>query len=456
MHIIAASAVASVALASCGETDGIGSSLIQSENNIVIEDDFKLTGHSVSNDKVQSRTAMLLLGSIDADEYGQFASDFVTQFMPVAKLDTTLTSAAAIDSVKLKMMFAPGNFVGDSVMPMGLEVFRLNKGLEAPIFSDFDPQGYYNAMQPIGSAIYAASNFELSDSLKKLDHRDIYVDLPLDLGVELYNLYQTNPEAYINPTDFAKHFPGIYVRNSYGSGRVTQIGATLLQLYYHYDTKNTAGRDTTYNYVGSFYSATPEVLSNNNIDYAMAPQLNELVAQGQQLIVAPAGLEVEMEFPLCDLLDFYHANSGRLSVINNLTLSIPAVNISNTYGIRPPSQLLMVLKKDKAKFFEEGKVTDGVTSFYATYSDDTDTYDFSSLRNYMLDALDREDELTADDYTFILTPVTVDVETVYDSYTGTNKIYVKSIVPYVQQPAMARLKLDEAKLELTFTNQSVK
>lgn len=456
LHIIAASAVASVALASCGETDGIGSSLIQSENNIVIEDDFKLTGHSVSNDKVQSRTAMLLLGSIDADEYGQFASDFVTQFMPVAKLDTTLTSAAAIDSVKLKMMFAPGNFVGDSVMPMGLEVFRLNKGLEAPIFSDFDPQGYYNAMQPIGSAIYAASNFELSDSLKKLDHRDIYVDLPLDLGVELYNLYQTNPEAYINPTDFAKHFPGIYVRNSYGSGRVTQIGATLLQLYYHYDTKNTAGRDTTYNYVGSFYSATPEVLSNNNIDYAMAPQLNELVAQGQQLIVAPAGLEVEMEFPLCDLLDFYHANSGRLSVINNLTLSIPAVNISNTYGIRPPSQLLMVLKKDKAKFFEEGKVTDGVTSFYATYSDDTDTYDFSSLRNYMLDALDREDELTADDYTFILTPVTVDAETVYDSYTGTNKIYVKSIVPYVQQPAMARLKLDEAKLELTFTNQSVK
>lgn len=169
----------------------------------------------------------------------------------------------------------------------------------------------------------------------------------------------------------------------------------------------------------------------------MAPQLNELVAQGQQLIVAPAGLEVEMEFPLRDLLDFYHANSGRLSVINNLTLSIPAVNISNTYGIRPPSQLLMVLRKDKTKFFEEGKVTDGVTSFYATYSNDTDTYDFSSLRNYMLDALDREDELTADDYTFILTPVTVDAETVYDPYTGTNKIYVKSIVPYVQQPAMA-------------------
>lgn len=453
--VIAASLLASAALVGCGDTDGIGSSLIQSENNIIIEDNFSLSGHSVENDRVQSRTAMLLLGSIDADEYGHFASDFVTQFMPVAKLDTTLTSAAAIDSVKLKMMYAPGSFVGDSIMPMGLEVFRLDRNLKAPIFSDFNPEDYYDPSRPIGSAIYATSNLELSDSLKNLDHRDIYVNLPLELGVELYDLYQTNPEVYNNPQAFAQYFPGIYVRNSYGSGRVTQIGATLLQLYYHYDTKNSAGRDTTYNYVGSFYSATPEVLSNNNIAYDMAPELDRQVAEGQPLIVAPAGLEVEMTFPLTDIINYYRENAGRLSVINNLTMSIPATNISNTYGIRPPSQLLMVLKKDKDKFFEESKVTDGVTSFYATFSDDTDTYDFSSLRNYLLDALEREEPLTADDFTFILTPVSVDAETVYDPYTGSKKVYVKSIVPYVQQPAMVRLRLDDAKIELTFTNQSV-
>ncbi|MDE6317402.1 MAG: DUF4270 domain-containing protein [Muribaculaceae bacterium] len=453
---IAASMCVAATVVGCGETDSIGTSLIQSENDIVIEDNFTLTGHSVINDKVQSRTAMLLLGSIDAEDYGHFASDFVTQFMPVARIDTTLTSAAAIDSVKLKLMFAPGSFVGDSVMPMGLEVFRLNKGLKAPIFSDFNPEDYFDSSKPIGSTVYATSNFELSDSLKKLDHRDIYVDLPRDLGVELYNLYQSDPQVYLSPDAFAQHFPGIYVRNSYGSGRVTQIGATLLQLYYHYDTVNSAGRDTTYNYIGSFYSATPEVLSNNNIDYAIAPQLNQRVQAGEQLIVAPAGLEVEMEFPLLDLIKYYRQNSGRLSVINNLTLSIPAVNIANTYGIRPPSQLLMVLKKDKDKFFEEDKVNDGITSFYATFSNSTDSYDFSSLRNYLLDALGREDEITADDYTFILTPVTVDIEKVRDSYYGTTRDYVKSIVPYVQQPAMVRLRLEDAKIQLTFTNQSVK
>lgn len=453
--IIATSLFASTSLFSCGDTDSIGSSLMQSENTIVIEDGFAITGHSIKNDKVQSRTSMLLLGSIDAEEYGHFESDFVTQFMPVAQIDSTLTSVAAIDSVKLKMMFAPGNFVGDSIIPMGLEVFRLTADLKAPIFSDFDPSQYYDASKVIGSTVYDASNLELSDSLKGLDHRDIYVDLPLELGTELFSLYQKNPAIYNDPQAFAKEFPGIYVRNSYGAGRVTQIGAAMLQLYYHYDTTNSEGNDTTYNYIGNFYSATPEVLSNNNIAYDIASSLEDRAAQGEQLVVAPAGLDVEMTFPLLDVINFYHQNSGNLSVINNLTLSIPATDISNEYGIDPPAQLLMVLKKDKDEFFENSEVTNGITSFYADFSDETDTYDFSSLRSYLIDALQREEELTEEDFTFILTPVTVDSETVYDSYSGGYQVYVKSIVPYVQQPAMARLRLDNAKVVLTFTDQRV-
>lgn len=456
LSVLFASALASIALPACGDTDSIGSSLIQSDNEIIIEDNFTLTGHSVENSKVQSRTAMLLIGSIDTDQYGKFDSDFVTQFMPVAQLDSTLTSATDIDAVKLKLMFAPGNFVGDSVVPMGLEVFRLNKGLKAPIFSDFDPSDYYDHSKPIGSTIYATSNLELSDSLRELNHRDIYVDLPRDLGVELFNLYKSNPQIYNDPQAFSQHFRGIYVRNNYGSGRVTQIGATILQLYYHHDTVNDAGRDTTYNYIGNFYSATPEMLSNNNIAFDMAQPLRDKADAGHPIIVAPAGLDVEMSFPLIDIINFYRQHSGKLAVINNLTLSIPTAAISNSYGIRPPAQLLMVLKKDKDEFFNKCKVTDGVTSFYANYSDDTHSYDFSSLRSYLLDALQREDELTADDFTFILTPVTVGDETVYDSYTGGYTTYVKDIVPYVQQPAMVELLLSDAKIEFTFTNQTIK
>ena len=43
-----------------------------------------------------------------------------------------------IDSLKLLMFVPKGSLVGDSLAPMGLEVYRLNKQLTAPIFSNFN------------------------------------------------------------------------------------------------------------------------------------------------------------------------------------------------------------------------------------------------------------------------------------------------------------------------------
>lgn len=64
------------------DTSTIGSSLIQDQVKIVVDDSFTLTGHSVASRRVQSRTILQLLGNIDAEGYGSFSSDVVTQFMP--------------------------------------------------------------------------------------------------------------------------------------------------------------------------------------------------------------------------------------------------------------------------------------------------------------------------------------------------------------------------------------
>lgn len=449
---VASLAIASIVVA-CGDTDSIGSSLIQTDNEIIIEDNFQLTGLSVDNSRVQSRTAMLLLGTINTGDFGNFSSDFVTQFMPVSKLDTNLVAAADIDSVKLNLLFEPGSFVGDSIIPMGLEVYRLNRSLETPIFSDFDPADYYDASGYLGSTIYQASTLDLPDSLAELDYREIYVDLPRELGVELFDLYQTNPAAYNDPALFAKHFPGIYVRNSYGSGRVTQLGASIIQFFYHRDMLTDEGNDTTCYYTGTFFSATPEVLSNNNISYTVAPQLIERAEAGEPLIIAPAGMDVEMRFPLPEIVQYYREHAGRLAILNNLTLSIPAADVTNAYGIEPPETLLMVLKKDRESFFANGDVTDGEISFYGTYSATTDTYEFTSLRTYLLNALKSEEEITEEDYTFILTPVTMTSESVYNSDYGTYQDLVTEVAPYVVQPTMTSLRLDKAEIILTMTNQ---
>jgi hypothetical protein len=112
----------------------------------------------------------------------------------------------------------------------------------------------------------------------------------------------------------------------------------------------------------------------------------------------------------------------------------------------------MVLKNKKDEFFENNDINDNETSFYATYSSTTNSYTFSGLRAYLLNLMEK-DEITEDDITFTLTPVTVSTESTTSSYYTTSTTYVTSIIPYVSTPVMAKLLLDESKITLVYSKQ---
>ena len=142
-------------LNSCGDASDIGSSLVEDETDVVVVSDFTLTGHSVDNPRVQTRSTTQVLGRINAEGYGNLTSDFITQFMPAMQLDTENLTLENIDSLKLLCFIPKGSFVGDSVAPMGLEVYRLNKQLPSLIYSNDSPDQYYNPKDLLGSRIYA-------------------------------------------------------------------------------------------------------------------------------------------------------------------------------------------------------------------------------------------------------------------------------------------------------------
>lgn len=217
-------------------------------------------------------------------------------------------------------------------------------------------------------------------------------------------------------------------------------------------TVDNVEKDTIYNKVRSYFAVTPEVITNNNIDLSISPELSTLALSGAPLIVAPAGMEVTMLMPTPDLIQAYRKGAGSLSVLNTLTLSIPAEEIANNYGINPPEQVLLVLANEKDKFFAENKITDNKTSFIATYNSTTKTYDFNDMRGYLAEMLEKE-TVTADDYTFALTAVNVETESSSNSYYQNSVSYVTTISPYVTKPAMVRLKLEDAKIKLTYTRQ---
>lgn len=436
------------------ETSEVGSSLVSDESEVIIDSLFTVTGHSEPNSSILSRTTMQLLGSINAQEYGQFTSGFVTQFMPAQNIETSGVSVNDIDSVKLVMFIRPGGFTGDSIVPMGLTVYKLNQQLPSSITSEFDPDGYYDN-QPWASAMYSANALH-NDSIANLAFRTVSVDLPRSFGQELYTEYVSNPTTFTSPQLFSRFFPGVYVKSTFGSGRVMNIVDTRINL--HFTRHETIGsgssvRDTAYHFVRSYLAVTPEIITDNLIDYNISPQLQARISNGESILVAPAGTEVKMDFPVKDLLASFRSQGQGTAVLNTVSLSVPVETIQNSFGIEPPANVLFVLSKDKDKFFANNKISDDKTSFLASYSKTDGSYNIPDMRNYILSLLDKE-TITADDYTFTITAVDVVTETSSSGYYY-EQSYITGINPYVSIPAMANLRFDKAKIKMTFSKQSV-
>lgn len=450
----------SMSLASCNDdVSNIGSSLVTDESNIVVDSTFTITGQSVTTGDLRSRTLSQLIGNIQARKYGSLSSDFVTQLMPSADFDTTGVTPATVDSLSLMLRFYSDKITGDSMLPMGVNVFALTRQLPEKLTSSFDPTGYYDPSSPVSSSVYS-SNLLYSDSLEVIGVHIIEAKLPLSYGQEYVKTYRSNPELFTSPEAFASLFPGVYVANSFGSGRVTNIFNTRVVMYYHSNTRytNTSGeeRDTTIYYTDIIAASTPEVLTNNNLHFKIDPYLSDLASK-EALLVGPLGYESRIKIPIDDVISSFTTGTiGSMGVVNSLSLTIPAEEITNDYGIEPPSHLLLVPSSDRDKFFDEQDIPDNKTSFIAAYDSTNGRYVFSGLRPYMMYMMEEEfdNEKREELSTFSLVPVQVSTETYTNSSYQTVEI-ITAVGPNIDGPTMARLKLDEAKLKLTYSTETV-
>lgn len=449
--------LAGLCMIACEESTEIGSSIIEDEVVVLIDSSFTVTGQTVTNPVIQSRTENQILGRIDAKGIGKFSSDFITQFMPAVALDTFGISIESIDSIKLRMVMQYGNCVGDTLAPMGLDVYRLSKGLESPIYSDFDPDSYYSPGDKLGSTIYTASVIGLPDALKKAyTHPDtairvVDVKMPMSLAHEFWTKYLDDPLIWNDPQKFAEWFPGIYVKNSFGSGRVMTFYSTTMYMYYSRHLKSET-LDTIVSGAQIFLSVTPEVINNNNLTFEISDELKTL-ATTKPLITAPIGYDVEVTFPIQQMVDKYRNRPNTFTILNSMDFKIPVVDMPNEYSINPPEYLLLVRKDKKDEFFAKQQITDNVNSFYAVYDSANKCYDFSEMRGYFLE-MSEKDAITAADSEFVITPASLMTET-YSGYYGQTQTMILAVVPYTGTPAVAQLNLDNAKITLTFSRQTL-
>lgn len=462
--INASVAVGLLAGLSACESDSVsvsdpGSSLVSNKIEVVVDSSFTISSSTIPSGAIQSRTTTQLLGAIKAPEFGTLRSDFVAQMFPSNNIETEDITP---DSLKLQLVFEKDAFVGDSLAPIGVEVYPLVKQLPSPIYSNYNPaaEQAYDASRRLGAGAFTAVGISVNDTVAANPYRFAYVDMPDELMSSILDKYKTEPALFNDPYSFQDFFPGVYVRHVFGSGRVTRITSCRMVFYYHktYKVTNSEGVETDsisklYNY---FMAMAPELVSNSCIDYEISPDLTKLSTEGKSIIAAPAGYDVQLRFPIKDVINkIKSSENGALTVVNTLSFSLPASVIESARGINPPEYLLMVLSKEKSEFFEKNKLPDSVTSFTGTYNSTTKTYSFGDMRDYLLKMMSSEEELTEDDFTFTLTPVSMVMETSASSYYyGTSTSTLSGITPMIAMPAMVELLPEKAKIKLTFSRQS--
>lgn len=458
--LISTALAGATAFTACNDTSNIGGSVVGDDVTIVVDSSFVATGVSVTNDSVLSRTVTALVGTVDAPDYGLLTSSTVAQFMPALKLDTVGigTHYDRIDSLKLDLSVKLSGFTGDSIAPMGLEVYPLLKQLRLPQYSNFDPaaEGYYDPSQKLASTVYNLTRTNKADSTVLSYHR-ISLKLPVETARMLYRAYVEHPEYYASPEVFANNvFKGIYLKSSFGSGRVIRVSQTAMTMYYHTVTR-IAGtqRDTVIYSKGNYFAVTPEVIANNVINLRIADKLRTRMNAGEHIVVAPAGTDVELTFPAPQIIAAYDKDTKGLRVVNTLAMSLSAEAITNKYNIAPPASLLLVLKRDKKKFFNENKVADNITSFTADYNSVSGTYEFAGMRQYIVDLIAKKEKLDPSDYTFVLTPVNIVTEQQDNGY-GSTSTYVTAVNPYIASPAMVKINLEKTKIKFTYSRQTIK
>lgn len=436
----------------------IGTSLTDTRSAIIEDSSFVLTGQSVENNRLQARTSTQLVGLIKADGYGTLSSEVVTQFIPASIIDTTGVSTSMIDSCRLMLVITPEGFTGNESAPMRLNVYRLNKQLPSPLFSDFDPRGYYDENDLLGSNSYspksATTIYKTYTDGTTETFQAIYVDMPVSLARDIQNEYRNHPESFKSPSEFAKFFPGVYITNSYGSGRVMNFVKTEFQVFYRKKgIVNDADTITSTN--STYMAASPETLQDNIINLDVDASVKSRIDNGEAIVMAPAGYEVQLKFPIQEIIDSYRHNVGNdMAVINKLELTIPTENSGAQYDIAPPTYLLMVKTSQKDKFIAGDSLTNNKDSFYAVYNSSTRSYVFSGLRDYILNIINNQNGVASDDdINLTVTPVDVTTYTTQATYYTSAQTIVTKIAPQVSAPAIVRLRLDKAKVKITYSKQ---
>ena len=389
-----------IVLSACEEdTYGIGNSLTgQTDKLDIAAQTYKATTRTIVADSVLAVSNICYFGKIKDPETGTYVkSELTSQFniletiyvSPEDSLISRYDGRAAADSCDI-ILFTSTPFVAkDSLITMKMRVKELSAPItvQTALYSNYDPiaKGLIRNDGINKGKVFSYNDLNESDSLKSLSTylhniritlNDPYTDLSgntyNNYGSYILRQYFDHPEYFKNSYAFTHHVcPGFFFELTDGLGYHAQVDNIGMRVYYR--VKN----DTTYNAVLTL-AGTEEVLQTNKITNTKEALQQMAADPACTYLKSPAGLYTEMTLPV-EEIKVNHENDSLVAAkvilqrINN--------NVNNEYSLGIPQNLLMVEKDSVNAFFENNKLTDGITSFYVSYNSTENTYTFSNISN---------------------------------------------------------------------------
>ncbi|MDP4276925.1 MAG: DUF4270 domain-containing protein [Bacteroidota bacterium] len=400
-------------LFSCSDDNLIGESLQPGQDKIsLFYDTVHVQSKTVKVDSILYRSSTAYLGEFTDPHFGTSKCDFMAQLYCPYNF-TFPDDVKHIDSAYLYLYYT--KWFGDSTALMHVKVYELNNPLTVgqSYYTNLNTASYCDKTKLLGQVAFTTGDMYSSDSVRALStyYTVVKVPLKLSLGNRFLSDYLTNPSDFATPGNFRNFFNGIYVSCDFGNGAIAYVTHSELELSYGttlYSSTMSGLRDS-FVIKSSYFPVTKEVKQVNRFSHPdLSKYLNpDDAADSLNYIYSPAGLFTRVTIPS----SVFTTLSGKS--VNSMKLRVNAAQLDNsTYGMAPPTKMLLIRESDALTFFSRFEMNDDENSFLATYDDDNECYDFdlSKYGQKMVRNLDKtasSDETFTPFTTMLMIPVTV-------------------------------------------------
>ena len=450
--------LAAMLILSCNDTlDQIGFTIQPGQDRLNLGvDTLDIQARTIQVDSVFNRTKYPVLGEYTDPVFGTIKSSYIGEFYYPE--GAGFQEGADIDSVRVIVSYT--TLMGDSLAPMELSVYAVNKSLKGlDDYTNVNPANFADMSAPLGvqtftgkNSTYRTETYTSSDyTTTTYNVYDINVKLPDALGESFLTEYKKPGHGkMVNADTFREFFRGLYFTTTFGNSTILNVNITSLYVHYHYlDQGGSSTGQDTIRTDAMRLNITPEVTQLNYIQNNNNQLLGE--SNTQTYVKSPAGVNTEITFPLSEIHDKISAQA--LNLANFTIYAMPDATEDPLVKISPPDYLLLVNKDSLNGFFEQRKLVDNVTSFLSAKFDATTyAYNFNNIST-MINHYNEEMNGEPFDLVYYLIPVDATYTTVQQSYYSSGS-QVLTELHNQMWPTAAKLDKREGnlKLELIFSN----